>query len=239
MNNNKSTDFLDYYDSEKYAERRLKKLKGHFSKNYTKYGLFYFNKLRLKNNEKVLDVGCGVGKFVGYAVEKGAEGYGIDFSPSVIKLAKANFKGQFVVGDITKMPYQNNFFDKIFCDEVYEHLSLDEGQKMVNEIYRVLKPGGRFLIKTPNVLSNYGFRVIMGFHKLVRKGKFSLKTCHDFAHIHEYKKSEIPKRFRRFNYNCYERTYIPNHKLLSEIFNIWPLRKIFGVKLIIEGQKPY
>jgi len=50
-----------------------------------------------------------------------------------------------------RFPYSDDFFDIVLCCELLEHLALDPTHMLV-EIHRVLKPGGRVLITTPNVL---------------------------------------------------------------------------------------
>lgn len=53
--------------------------------------------------------------------------------------------------EIDKFPYPDNSFDIVLCCELIEHLALDPTH-MLKEMHRILKPGGRILITTPNVL---------------------------------------------------------------------------------------
>ena len=212
-------------------------MRGVLSQNYLKYNAYYYNLINPKEGETILDLGCGVGDFVDYANKRGSDSYGVDFSKSVIDVAKKNYKGNFIVAPVTNLPFKDNYFDKIFCNEVFEHLSIEEGKKMIDEMYRVLKSNGSFLIKTPNRLSNYGFRILQTINGLIKKGKLKFKTDHDWTHIHEYTKSEAVKLFSNFKFICYEHTYIPNNSLLTKLFNLPIIRKILGVKLIISGKK--
>lgn len=48
-------------------------------------------------------------------------------------------------------PFQNSLFSYIYCEHLIEHLKYKEGLSMLNECYRVLKPGGRIRIATPSL----------------------------------------------------------------------------------------
>lgn len=77
---------------------------------------------------------------------------GIDISKAVTKRAIANFKkknlkARFVVGDIRKMPFKNKEFDYVYTMGTIEHIPNPE--KAIQEIHRVLKPGGIAIIGVP------------------------------------------------------------------------------------------
>lgn len=75
---------------------------------------------------------------------------GIDISEEGISIAQKrikNSKFSFLVGDCTDLPLQGKY-DLIIFSEVIEHI--EEKQKALNEIFRVLKPGGYLLLTTPN-----------------------------------------------------------------------------------------
>jgi len=66
-------------------------------------------------------------------------------------LKKENIKGKLVIGDASKLDFPDNFFDCAFSSDFFEHISLEVKEKVISEVYRVLKPGGIFVIKTPNL----------------------------------------------------------------------------------------
>jgi ubiquinone/menaquinone biosynthesis C-methylase UbiE len=96
--------------------------------------------------KKILDLGCGTGRNAIFLAKKGAEVYGIDFSDEMIaeirkKIKKEMVKIKLKKQDITKrLPYDSNSFDIVVSDFVFNHIK--NLKPLLNEIARVLKPGG-------------------------------------------------------------------------------------------------
>ncbi len=100
----------------------------------------------LSSDSVVLDVGAGAGiveamHFRGQV----AKMCGIDLDPRVLENEKLD-EGK--VANASEIPYDDATFDVVFADNVMEHL--DNPMATFGEIYRVLKPGGVLLFKTPN-----------------------------------------------------------------------------------------
>ena len=102
---------------------------------------------------KVLDLGCGDGKTGKLLLDKGFQVEASDMDvqrfefSAVIPFKKANFNNS--------LPYPDQSFDAIIFMEVIEHLYNPDF--VVSEISRILKPGGKLLLSTPNIL-NIGSR---------------------------------------------------------------------------------
>tara|TARA_Y100000310_G_C20675999_1_gene813059 strand:- start:641 stop:1357 length:717 start_codon:yes stop_codon:yes gene_type:complete len=97
--------------------------------------------------EKVLDVGCGLGYFLLTLAKKGVDCYGIDTSPESLDYVREHITPNVKTGSCTSIPYEENTFDKILFCEVIEHVADDDAA--LQEIRRVLKPGGRLVVSTP------------------------------------------------------------------------------------------
>ncbi|MFC1649885.1 class I SAM-dependent methyltransferase [Patescibacteria group bacterium] len=104
----------------------------------------------IKKGHKVLAAGCGEGY-----IEKllpDCNLYMVDISKEAIKRAKNKLKGRpntyFKTGNLENLNFPDNYFDKIECSEVIEHV-LSPG-KMMSEFHRVLKPKGVLVITFPN-----------------------------------------------------------------------------------------
>jgi len=96
---------------------------------------------------KLLDVGCGKGTILSLLKTDVIERFGIDWSKVGIKKCIQKVKGHFCVGNIHKLPYKNNFFDRVMCTQTLEHV--DDVVQVIREMCRVLKIGGKILITVP------------------------------------------------------------------------------------------
>ncbi len=97
---------------------------------------------------KVLDVGCGNGYVLFQYARNGAEVTGVDLTATAIDLCRKRFAlngltGRFVQIDGEHLPYPDDCFDIVCSMGVLHHIS--NPQPTVDEIYRVLKPGGRLI----------------------------------------------------------------------------------------------
>ena len=156
---------------------------------------------------KILDAGCGKGLFLKEAQKRGLEIYGIDISNVAIKVAKKIVKGNFLVGNTEKLPYQDNSFDYVTCLGSLEHFThSDIGAK---EIARVLKKDGEALIYVPNLMfighiymtGRYGimptegkqsfsevFYTYSGWKKLLEENGLKIIDCRKYNRIYATKR---------------------------------------------------
>lgn len=100
--------------------------------------------LELRENMMILDACCGTGDFVRILSKSGLRVIGLDFSKEMIKIAKSkNPHGVFIQGDVTDLAFGENEFDVITIG--FGLRNVENRQKALEEIYRVLKPNGQFL----------------------------------------------------------------------------------------------
>lgn len=107
------------------------------------------------NGRRVLEIGCGRGDFALWLAERAPEANitAIDFSDAAIEIAKkraaeAGGRVRFEVGDAQSLRFENDSFDVIVSCECLEHVPRPE--LMIGEMYRLLKPGGQFVLTTEN-----------------------------------------------------------------------------------------
>ena len=104
-------------------------------------------KLENHNYENLLDVGCGTGFLIELLKkQKDAQYHGLDLSPEMIKVSKSKFDESvnLVVGTADALPYDDNSFDVVCCVQSFHHYPYPE--KAMEEAYRVLKPGGLYIL---------------------------------------------------------------------------------------------
>ena len=106
------------------------------------------------SGRRVLDVGCGYGWYLLNALDKGAAFVaGIEPSESALETARSDPElrrhAALRVGDSSHIPFESDFLDVVTCWEVLEHIPKGDEAILFSEIFRVLRPGGQFLLSTP------------------------------------------------------------------------------------------
>ncbi|HWP49023.1 MAG TPA: class I SAM-dependent methyltransferase [Candidatus Limnocylindrales bacterium] len=108
-----------------------------------------------KPTGKLLDVGCGPGVMVPKLINLGFEFWGVDASPRMIEQCHKAFgkvnRAHFTVGNATALAFADEFFDVILCMGVIDRIK--DYETAIQEMSRVLKPGGTLLITFTNLLS--------------------------------------------------------------------------------------
>ena len=100
----------------------------------------------------LLDVGCGTGYLLELlAAEKPARYCGLDLSPEMIKMAeKKQIPGaEYTVGSSESLPFEKESFDAVTCSQSFHHYP--HPQKAMAEAFRVLKPGGLYILSDTGV----------------------------------------------------------------------------------------
>jgi ubiquinone/menaquinone biosynthesis C-methylase UbiE len=112
--------------------------------------------LELREGDRVLDCGCGMGFNLKALNVLGDWGlFGLDADPKPLRFAREELGGaaSLVRGDVLALPYRDSSVDKVVMAEVLEHL--DDDDAGAREVWRVLAPGGVLALSVPH--SNYPF----------------------------------------------------------------------------------
>ena len=119
-----------------------------------KFYLEHTNENEMFCNKKVLDIGCGAGGKSLYYLSKGAQSVtGVDVvekykSESESLRDRLGLTGfEFVYADASEMPFNDNAFDTVIMNDAMEHV--DKPIEVLNEVHRVLKPGGKLYVNFP------------------------------------------------------------------------------------------
>tara|TARA_Y100000310_G_scaffold337898_1_gene426147 strand:+ start:2000 stop:2713 length:714 start_codon:yes stop_codon:yes gene_type:complete len=236
----------------------MDKIKQHIKKIYdssaesygqaykSKAGRFFMNKklrttYRLSNlnkEDKVLEIGCADGCYTFEFAKKGCNITGLDLSEEIIKTANRYNKSRsikFKVGDVEKLPFDDESFDKIISFSALRYLpSLD---KAFSEIHRVTRKGGVIIIDFPNMLNPW-------FNYLK-----PLITGGTHPHDHSYTTHFIERKLRKHGFKhiktktiLFTPKIVPNN--LSFLFEITdnlleklPLINRLGAIIMVKGVK--
>jgi len=129
-------EYFRYYDKLREVNENLR-----FSYQVHEYKNF--------SRQKVLDVGVGNGYVLSKYAQERAEVWGVDITETAIELCSKRFKlfglrGKFLLANAEELPFQSGSFDCVCSMGVLHHTP--DPAKAADEIFRVLKPGGRLIV---------------------------------------------------------------------------------------------
>jgi ubiquinone/menaquinone biosynthesis C-methylase UbiE len=118
---------------------------------------------------KVLDVGCGPAEMVQPLLSLGCEFWGVDPSPRMIEICRkrsGETRGvHFAVGEASRLSFPAEFFDAVLCMGVID--GLKNINEVLEEMVRVLKPGGTIIITFANKHSPYAWWKAQVFYRIL------------------------------------------------------------------------
>ncbi len=123
------------------------------------YLLDQIMKGRYKENEKILDAGCGSGRNMHWFRQNNFDIYAIDTNEEIINQQRAANpavpKENFQVSSVDETPFPDNYFDHLVCIAVL-HFATNKThfKKMMGELVRIVKPGGSLLFR---IAADVGF----------------------------------------------------------------------------------
>lgn len=124
-----------------------------FTGAYKKFNNTLLQQANVRDNDAVLDFGCGTGALAITIKEEVPNSmvYGIDIDPSILKIAqkkvkKSGYKLHLEIYDGTTLPYKDEMFDKVLSSLVFHHLARGQKISALQQIYRVLKHDGELYI---------------------------------------------------------------------------------------------
>lgn len=92
---------------------------------------------------RLLDIGCSTGILTRHYAEFFGKVVGVDIDDGAVEWARRNRAAdnlRYQIGDSMNLPFLTSDFDIVTCTHIYEHVP--DAQRMLDEIYRVLRPGG-------------------------------------------------------------------------------------------------
>ncbi|MGB8217072.1 MAG: class I SAM-dependent methyltransferase [Candidatus Methanoperedens sp.] len=149
---------------------------------------------------RLLDAGCGSGKYAIPLRMRGFDVVAVDVSPSALKMAGKSIVSrkldiELLAANVYQMPFSNSSFDVIWCYGVLQHLLLKEREAAISEFWRLLKNGGLLFIE---VLGEKDMR--FGGSE-VEHNTFSRKNGIVY---HYFSRSELEELLGKFSCNIVE-----------------------------------
>lgn len=154
-------------------------------------GICKFLQSYIPKDSVILDLGCGYGDFINNI--RGGKRYALDISAVPRKSIQKGIS--FHQGTSTKLPYKKDFFDVVFCSNLFEHLKREELYKTISEVRRVLKLNGSLLILQPN----YKYCVKDYFDDYTHELVFTHVSLKDFLEANGLRVKHCKKRLLPFN----------------------------------------
>ena len=159
-NSSDSAEFQKFLDNQQYTRNGILRYERIFGKTYVSTGgqettdRFCREYLDLKEDAKILDVGCGIGgSAFHFARRYGALVNGVDLSKNMIDIAqdyrakmepRVKHRVQFHVEDATTMDYPENFYDVVYSRDTILHIA--DKEALFKLFFKTLKPGGVLFI---------------------------------------------------------------------------------------------
>ncbi|MFH1004443.1 MAG: class I SAM-dependent methyltransferase [Bacteroidota bacterium] len=152
---------------------------------------------QINKDDNILDAGCGHGEYTIFSLKRNAKMWAFDYSKEMVNctrelVKKHNLKAEAITVDsVTNIPYDDNYFDVVYCLAVLDHLDFDNREKAYKELNRVLKKGGKLILDVPNRFA-FHWRfifLIMRIFKLYPQGD-----------IHFFTPFEINKILKKYDF---------------------------------------
>lgn len=203
----------------------------YYNKRETPYGMSGDRKgktlplLKGYTGKRVLDVGCAKG-YVGEQLKKqGNTVIGWDIDERAVKEAKKTLDNAYLVDlESDKWPEFKEKFDLIVILEVIEHLF--EPDEVLLRLCKLLKPGGKILISTPNLLHVY--------HRIpILMGKFDYhedKVINP-GHIHFFTHSSLMRMLREIKFTVEKENNVIFPRTLASIWQSFP--NLFAYQMVV------
>jgi len=189
----------------------------------------------INEGDKILDLGCGNGRF-NKVVGENVDYHGVDVSGVLIRIAKAKYPdAKFFVSKPLSLPFEDNFFDKVFCLAVFHHIPSSAIRKeFLKEVRRVLRPEGRIVLtvwdlndnkKARRLLLKYILLKLIGRTKLDFKDIFypwknSAGKLVINRYIHIFSEKELEKIIESAGFVIKEKGILERSKKGKNIFII-------------------
>ena len=181
---------VDPFDFELWAAEWSKPHWGNFHANVT----FLERTGLLGEPHKVLEIGAGQCALLGHLRERGQDVIGCDQDLHLVPRWRRDLRLLIASGD--RLPFPADAFDLVLSFDVFEHIP--DSDAHLREVRRVLRPGGHYLLQTPNKLTNMLIEPLIWARKLGVKHAFACFKPPAHCALHTY--WQLRSRFERHGF---------------------------------------
>jgi len=180
---------------EKYSETHLVGRKSNLFNDFEKYFKYYeknySNYLPLSRNERIIEFGCGSGKFLYYLKKKGFNNItGLDLDKNQISFAnKLNISEAKYGNFINHLQFENGLYDRIVFLDVLEHFKKEEVIDILSNCKKILSSSGKIIMHVPNAESLFSSKIIYG--DITHESAFTQTSLMQIGRLVGFKKIEI------------------------------------------------
>ena len=183
------------------------------------YDKFLKPHLKLSDDKKILELGCGIGGLLYFLKKSGCENYlGVDISEEQLSICQKYVTTKVVNEDVLNfLKKHEHKYDLIVLLDLIEHLGKDKILQFIELLYKTLNVNGRILLRTPNMGSLFGLR----------------SRYIDFTHEVGFTEESVKQVFCQMAFSNIEvyNTYIGSKRLLAIKLYQRLLEKLYNIKL--------
>lgn len=166
----------------------------------------------LATPKRILEIGCGKGELLRLLRERGHDVAAIDADRDVVEQSPPELGVQLASGDA--LPFPDASFDLVLSFDVLEHIP--DSDRHLREVRRVLKPGGHYLLQTPNKWTNIPFEMVRWSRSYGIRRMFDFLKPPQHCALHSY--GALRRRFE-------------THRFAVEFFDIQVVNDYFVNKV--------
>lgn len=184
-------------------------------------------------NESVLDVGCGDGAVAEFLKKHyQSKVIGLDFSVTALK--KAHSRGiSVILADVEKsLPINSNSIDLVFFGDVVEHIYSPD--TALQEIHRVLKPGGKLIVSCPN-MGYWRYRLYYLIHGIFPETEWIEDELWQSQHIRFFNKSLLFRLLKMNKFSPIEFIGVSRRRFDKPLLELFP--NLFGMIMVVVATK--